>query len=197
MDGSIGTADQTRTLIARMLRQIATDRVAEQKWNTQSLILIYAILIIVLLLSLADTNIWVVASVATAGLLAFWTFSWLRGRRLENQLSPKELHDYVRLAVAVSKVAKSEEEMSSETPLSEREIEILRLVAEGNMNKEIASSLGLSQATVRNHVSRIFRKLDVNDRTAAAVLALSRGWIDSDSEAHVSSEEDASATYSS
>ena len=62
-------------------------------------------------------------------------------------------------------------------PLSPREMEILRLITQGASNKEIAYQLGISRQTVKNHMSNILRKLAVNDRTEAAVLALRRGWI--------------------
>ena len=62
-------------------------------------------------------------------------------------------------------------------PLSPREMEILQYIARGFSNKEIARALGISRQTVKNHMSSILRKLQVNDRTQAAVLALRRGWI--------------------
>lgn len=61
--------------------------------------------------------------------------------------------------------------------LSSRETDVLRLVAKGNSNKEIAAELHVSQATVKTHLIHIFRKLDVNDRTAAVTLAMERGMI--------------------
>ncbi len=62
-------------------------------------------------------------------------------------------------------------------PLTQREMEILKLIVDGYSNKEIAAYLGISRQTVKNHISAILRKLAVNDRTQAAVLALKRGWI--------------------
>lgn len=59
--------------------------------------------------------------------------------------------------------------------LSEREAEILRLLARGLSNTEIAKQLHLSEGTVRNHVSAIFAKLDVSDRTQAAIIAIQHG----------------------
>jgi DNA-binding NarL/FixJ family response regulator len=63
------------------------------------------------------------------------------------------------------------------SPLSNREIEILDYIARGNSNKEIAKSLGISDQTVKNHITSILKKLSVNDRTAAVVHALKHGWI--------------------
>ena len=62
-------------------------------------------------------------------------------------------------------------------PLSPRETEILRSVTSGLSNKEIASELGISQQTVKNHMTSILRKLNVEDRTQAAVTALRHGWV--------------------
>ena len=62
-------------------------------------------------------------------------------------------------------------------PLSPREMEILEYVTSGLINKEIASKLGISQQTVKNHMTSILKKLNVNDRTQAAILALRRGWV--------------------
>ncbi|MEZ4636552.1 MAG: response regulator transcription factor [Caldilineaceae bacterium] len=62
-------------------------------------------------------------------------------------------------------------------PLSPREMEILQYITRGASNKEIAHELGISRQTVKNHMSSILRKLAVNDRTQAAVLALRRGWV--------------------
>lgn len=65
-----------------------------------------------------------------------------------------------------------------EHDLTEREITVLRLVADGKTNKEIANSLGLSEKTVKNHVRNIFHKLQVYDRTQAAILGIRKGIID-------------------
>lgn len=62
-------------------------------------------------------------------------------------------------------------------PLSKREMQVLECVTLGMSNKEIATELGISHQTVKNHVTAILRKLDVEDRTQAAVYALRRGWV--------------------
>ena len=56
--------------------------------------------------------------------------------------------------------------------LTKRELEVLIQVANGMFNKEIATSLNISERTVKNHISNIFKKIDVNDRTQAAVFVI-------------------------
>lgn len=62
-------------------------------------------------------------------------------------------------------------------PLSDREMEVLACVVRGMSNKEIATLLGISHQTVKNHVTAILRKFGVEDRTQAVVYALKRGWV--------------------
>ena len=64
------------------------------------------------------------------------------------------------------------------SPLSPREIEILGFVSQGLSNKEISSILCISDQTVKNNITSILRKLQVNDRTQAVIYALRHGWID-------------------
>lgn len=62
-------------------------------------------------------------------------------------------------------------------PLTDRELEVLKLLSQGLSNQEIAASLQLSEGTVRNYLSTLFSKLGVSDRTKAAVLAIQHGLI--------------------
>jgi DNA-binding NarL/FixJ family response regulator len=62
-------------------------------------------------------------------------------------------------------------------PLSDREREVLGLVARGATNRHVARSLAVSEATVKTYLARVFAKLDVGDRTAAVTAALARGLI--------------------
>ena len=62
-------------------------------------------------------------------------------------------------------------------PLTPKEIQILSRIAEGNSNKRIANILGISEQTIKNHVSAILRKLNANDRAHAVFLAIRNGWI--------------------
>lgn len=64
---------------------------------------------------------------------------------------------------------------AADDPLSEREIDILALVAAGAANKEVAWKLSISEETVKAHMKSIFAKLDVSDRTHAVTAALKRG----------------------
>ena len=62
-------------------------------------------------------------------------------------------------------------------PLSPRELEVLRQVAEGCSNKEIGENLNISERTVKNHLASIMDKLDAKDRTHSVILALRQGWL--------------------
>jgi DNA-binding NarL/FixJ family response regulator len=67
--------------------------------------------------------------------------------------------------------------LSPPDPLTKRELEILRLMAGGYSNKEIADALGTAEGTVKNHASSILSKLGVRDRTRAVLKALELGYI--------------------
>jgi two-component system response regulator DegU len=62
-------------------------------------------------------------------------------------------------------------------PLSQREIQVLSQIANGGTNKSTASALGISEQTVKNHVSAILRKLNANDRAHAVALAMHNRWV--------------------
>jgi RNA polymerase sigma factor (sigma-70 family) len=87
------------------------------------------------------------------------------GGILSPSLVPKVLAEFQRFAETKAELRKL---FSDLTP---RERDILRLLAQGKSNKEIAQTLFLSEKTVRNYVSNILRKLEVNSRTEAALLA--------------------------
>jgi len=67
---------------------------------------------------------------------------------------------------------------AGEEQLTERELEILKLIAKGNANKDIASQLSIAEHTVKKHVANILEKLGANDRTHAVTIGLKRGIID-------------------
>jgi DNA-binding NarL/FixJ family response regulator len=76
----------------------------------------------------------------------------------------------------VRQPSSSSEEPGLAEALTEREAEVLQLVARGWCNQEIANELTISEATVRAHVSHILAKLDLASRTQAALYALRKGW---------------------
>src|ERR1700681_1156373 len=95
----------------------------------------------------------------------------------------KELLDTIRLVHAGHKrmlpeVATELAEHAADEALSAREVEVLRLIAGGNANKEIAAQLSITEETVKGHVKNILAKLGANDRTHAVTLGLKRGIID-------------------
>ena len=61
--------------------------------------------------------------------------------------------------------------------LTPRQLQVLRLVAEGHSGKQIARELGIQQRTVRGHMTAIFERFHVQNRTGAVVAAWRRGWV--------------------
>jgi DNA-binding NarL/FixJ family response regulator len=105
-----------------------------------------------------------------------------RGYLLKNTLH-KELLETIR-AVHAGKKALSPEasyeiaEHSSDDALTPAEINVLRLIAAGNANKQIADQLSITEETVKGRVKNILSKLGANDRTQAAMIGLKRGIIE-------------------
>jgi len=95
----------------------------------------------------------------------------------------KELLETIRAVHAghkrlSSEVAAEIAEHATDDLLSPREIDVLRLVARGNANKEIAAQLSLTEETVKSYLRSILAKLSANDRTHAVAIGLKRGIID-------------------
>jgi DNA-binding NarL/FixJ family response regulator len=82
-----------------------------------------------------------------------------------------------RLLAGIERMQNQFTSLDQPDPLTERETEILRLMASGYSNKEIANSLGVAEGTVKNHVSNILSKLGVRDRTRAVLKALEIGIV--------------------
>lgn len=66
---------------------------------------------------------------------------------------------------------------TEDNPLTRREAEVLRLMAEGKSNKAIGEYLYISEKTVKNHVSSILQKMEVDDRTQAVINSIKNGWV--------------------
>ena len=105
-----------------------------------------------------------------------------RGYLMKSMLR-QELLETIRAVHAGQKrlsaeVAVEIAEHATDEVLTPREIDVLRLIAKGNANKEIAGKLSLTEETVKGHVKHILAKLGVNDRTHAVAIGLKRGIID-------------------
>lgn len=101
-----------------------------------------------------------------------------RGKYLIDEHVFSKPHIATRVLRQFRELAAAEEELGALfSPLTGREIEILDCIAQGLTNREIADRLCISSQTVKNHVTAILRKLQVNDRTSAVIYALRRGWI--------------------
>jgi DNA-binding NarL/FixJ family response regulator len=105
-----------------------------------------------------------------------------RGYLLKAKVN-EELLDTIRCVRAGQRrippeVAAEVAEYTAKEALSDREVEVLRLVATGNANKEIAAKLSIGEDTVKKHVTNILAKLEANDRTHAVTIALKRGIIE-------------------
>ena len=91
---------------------------------------------------------------------------------LQPSMASKLLHEF-------SNVQKHEDEKAKHyEALTSREKEVLACIAKAMSNKEIAAQLFISDKTVKNHLSHIFRKLHINDRTSAALMAVKEGLVD-------------------
>ena len=93
------------------------------------------------------------------------------------QLAWKVLSEFRQLANEGDE-AREKEIAFAALPLSAREIEVLDCVAQGLSNKEIADELYVTEQTVKNHMTSVLRKLDVNDRVQAVLFAVKNGWIE-------------------
>jgi two-component system NarL family response regulator len=130
------------------------------------------------------------AEISTAQILVLTTFDGdediYRGLRagargyLLKDAEPDELLEAIRMIsrgqkyIPSSVGAKLAERMSN-PELSDRELEVIRLIALGKSNHDISTDLNISESTVKFHINRILSKLGVSDRTQAVIVALKRG----------------------
>lgn len=97
-------------------------------------------------------------------------------------LHPKVTHNLVKEFQRLSHGDKEDvERIEYRKPLhllTRRECEVLQLLTDGKSNRGISETLYISEKTVKNHVSNILQKMNVNDRTQAVVLAIRKGWVE-------------------
>jgi DNA-binding NarL/FixJ family response regulator len=92
------------------------------------------------------------------------------------QLAWRVLSEFRNLAGDGKEIARAEP--TSSLNLSVREVEVLDCVSQGMSNKEIADALYITEQTVKNHMTSVLRKLDVNDRVQAVLYAVTNGWVE-------------------
>lgn len=104
------------------------------------------------------------------------------GAYLHPKVTTNVLKEYRRLLQFKGEQAGRGVESRTDDPvyqlLSRREVEVLHLLADGRSNRDISDMLFIGEKTVKNHVSSVLRKMDVNDRTQAVVDAIRRGWVE-------------------
>jgi DNA-binding NarL/FixJ family response regulator len=111
--------------------------------------------------------------------LLFFIREVAKGKYLINDAVLAKPNVATRVLHQFRELAATEDEQTTAlfAPLTSREIEILDCIARGLSNKEIANELSISGQTVKNHITSILSKLQVNDRTMAVIFAIKRGWI--------------------
>jgi DNA-binding CsgD family transcriptional regulator len=177
-----GSRDLAEPTIQRLLRQRARERAAPLRWSVDSVILGYVCLAAVIIMSLRDVALPMTVVTAVVGIALVWLSSWFRIRKLVDKFYEEEMADYDELlhepAPDRPRIIQAQSPAGlEESTLTPRELAVLQQIAQGKTNNEIASALQISPQTVKNHISHILLKLGVNDRTAAVLTALHRGWV--------------------
>jgi DNA-binding CsgD family transcriptional regulator len=167
-------------IIKELFYKRVVSEVSSHRWTIYTLIITCLMLIETIVVALSVSNDLIVALVAAFGLFVIWGFIQLQVKKLEKELIADEMNNYTKLLSFQSNNQEYTGSISS-TPinlaLSERELQVLQCIASGSSNKQIAISLNISQQTVKNHLKHIFTKMEVKDRTSAALLAIRNGWI--------------------
>lgn len=103
---------------------------------------------------------------------------------IHQDITGKVINEYRRLSISEQKygfgngLVYADRIIDWRTILTKREADVLQLMVEGNTNRQIGEMLYISEKTVKNHVSKIFQKLNVQDRTQAVLAAVRNGWVD-------------------
>lgn len=158
--------------IAFVASKIATDKTNIAKWGLNSVVSLFALLIIIIILTSQGIGTSIVAPLAVLGLGAVWLMGWRRGRQLYQSFFTEELSNMQQKP--------SKEAATLPAQLTPRELQVLTYAAQGYANKRIALELAISENTVKNFISRVLTKLDANDRTEAVVMAIKHGLISLD-----------------
>lgn len=140
----------------------------KKKWNTKVLVLTSNIDIDFLVTCIdLDINGYLLKSSDSVELLKAVHHISLGDRYIQPSLIP----------LLNAKLMARDMETDKFNKLSDREIDVIKYVALGLLNKEIGEKMGISERTVKNHLSNIFKKIDCTDRTQAAVFAIRNGLV--------------------
>lgn len=165
-------AEDTKQLKVRMESlaiQMASNRANVAKWGLNVAIFLVAILITIIILISLGIGIEIVAPLAILGLATVWVIGWRRGRQLFQRFYAEELSGLQQKP--------SKEATALIAKLTSREMEVLNYMFQGYINKRIAFELGISESTIKSHVSEILGKLNASDRTGAVVIAIKHGLV--------------------
>jgi DNA-binding NarL/FixJ family response regulator len=179
-------------ILKQLMLQSEKESLLSTRLNMAAIILSYSIINVILLLESVELSIIAAACLAMIGLAILIFISYYREmkvhkrtvRNLDALLTPEDLSQKGNLSI--------EALPAGNLLLTTRELEILSHVAHGQTDKAIAAMLGVSSYTIKNHLRKIFQKLEVDDRTSAVLLAVRYGWFKIDE----SAEEDESSTGS-
>lgn len=97
--------------------------------------------------------------------------------QIDQKMSHYVVEDYVSMAKQVESDAVHIEPECPSHIYTKRECDVLQLLAEGKSNRAVAETLNISEKTVKNHVSSLFKKMNVNDRTQAVITAIRNNWV--------------------
>lgn len=160
---------QLSPTIKRLASQRARDKANIAKWGLSVVILLFAILIIIIVLTSQGIGINVVAPVAIFGLALVWLMGSRRWSQLYQQFYAEELTSL--------QPKPDKEAVAFLAQFTPQQIEILNYIAQGYLNKQIAFELGISESTIKTHVTAILSKLNASGRTEAVVIAIKNGLI--------------------
>ena len=165
-------------LVKSLLRQRAIEKAISAQWNAYSLAVIYSVLILIVLLEFLNVDNIIVVSIAVLGLTSLVVMARIQAQKVNKRLQREEKQDFAEYSpdydVSNNALVPSSE---AEKVLSGKEFEVLSHLVTGKSNKEIAQSMEITTNTTKNHLTHIFCKLGVYDRTSLALLAMQKGWI--------------------
>jgi len=160
-------AEHTKQLspqIERVAMQRARDKANLARWGLNVVIFLFAVLITIIILVSQGIGTDVVGPLAIFGLATVWLMGWRRWSQLYQRFYAEELSSLQQKP--------SKEGAAFLAQFTSREMEILSYIAQGYLNKQIAFELGISESTIKTHVTAILSKLNANDRTEAVVIAI-------------------------